>query len=343
MDTQQPHRTSSREVSAHVRHRDPRNDAEAVLGPGLSARVLEPSPPAVNTGPWFADDPTAVEPTTGGAVVAATGDGDISWEPAACERAAVVRYAQDHWLAYPKRLGPPPSYLAETSHNLRAIAFFVLSRARQEANGKIARRWTKGGFGTPFFGDDQQIRVEGAQLVVQDRNGIRSQPITTLRAAGDFVGVAPEGPTGIDFCDPPPPVDPDMPLLIQPESVRFLDDWFGFSTLVLERLRRIAGMPDDTRVQLWTEHFDPAIELGSAELGQRASYGASPGDSAIPFPYLYVSPWSPHQGDPWTAPFGGAALTLDELLSAEDQVATALEFYEGTFDLLHCEHGDDAA
>jgi len=39
--------------------RNPRAEAEDRLGGRYQARVLEPSPPTVRDGPWFADDPLA--------------------------------------------------------------------------------------------------------------------------------------------------------------------------------------------------------------------------------------------------------------------------------------------
>ena len=77
-----------------------------------------------------------------------------------------------------------------------------------------------------------------------------------------------------------------------------LADWFGFGCSVLEELRAGAPDADATRCQLWPEHFDLAIELGDADSGARAAYGASPGDAGHPDPYLYVSPWSEPPADP---------------------------------------------
>lgn len=74
---------------------------------------------------------------------------------------------------------------------------------------------------------------------------------------------------------------------------------------------------------------------GSAEAGQRASYGASPGDAGHDRPYLYVAPWHDPGGDAdddaedtfWNdATFDGATLGLRELREADDQFATALAF-----------------
>ena len=44
-------------------------------------RVLEPSPPAIASGPWFADDPAARgEVPPGRSVVSPVGTGDLRWD-----------------------------------------------------------------------------------------------------------------------------------------------------------------------------------------------------------------------------------------------------------------------
>lgn len=307
------------------RARHPRDEASAHLGRGRVGLVLEPSPPAVQDRPWFADDP--VDPDGVEGVVVSPVGPDQGWEELVVGDADLALFARDHSLVGPPSLPGPPSSLPTTRTSLTALAFYVLAPVRQAANGKIGLRWTKGGFGTPFFGDDRQVRVEADHLVVQERDTVRAEPISTLRAAGDLVGIVPHAPTGIEFHDAPSPVDPDEALDVDPDAVGFLDRWFGFSTLVLERLRHDAGSPDDARVQLWPEHFDPALELGDADAGTRASYGASPGDASSPLPYLYVSPWTAQSGAFWSAPFGGAALGLDELRRSSDPVGVALEFF----------------
>ena len=51
--------------------RNPQNEARIRINNRYDVRVLEPSPPAVNEGPWFADDPVA-----GGEVVPVEREGD---------------------------------------------------------------------------------------------------------------------------------------------------------------------------------------------------------------------------------------------------------------------------
>lgn len=312
---------------ATIRPRDARAEATARLGDGRQAVVLEPSPPAVEVGPWFADDPVAPA-RQDPAIVSPFATGQTTWADVVADDPSLTAFARDRWLAAHASLPEAPGDLATTRAALTALAFYVLAPARHQANGKIGLRWTLGGFGTPFFGADRQVRVEGDHLVVQEGDAVTTEAITTLRAAGAFVGVTPEAPAGIDFHDMPPLPDLDETLSVDAGAVAFLDRWFGFSTYVLERLRLDAGSPPDTRVQIWPEHFDPAIELGDADAGSRASYGASPGDADHPEPYLYVAPWTPREGEPWTASFGGAALPLAELRAAPDQAARATAFFQ---------------
>jgi hypothetical protein len=99
---------------------------------------------------------------------------------------------------------------------------------------------------------------------------------------------------------------------------------------VLEQLRAEAsGASEPSRVQLWPEHFDVAVETGSEEADQRATLGGSPGDDAHPEPYLYVVPWTARpEGELWQASaFRGAELAYADLLAAADQRAAALDFF----------------
>ena len=82
------------------------------------------------------------------------------------------------------RLQPVPDGYAATRESLRRLAVFVLAPARKAVNGKIGLRYTFGGFGTPFFGDDEQVRVAGGDAGAprwRHRRGAVSRP---LAAAG---------------------------------------------------------------------------------------------------------------------------------------------------------------
>jgi hypothetical protein len=97
---------------------------------------------------------------------------------------------------------------------------------------------------------------------------------------------------------------------------------------VLEQLRADQSDADPSIVQLWPEHFDIAFELGSESAGQRANFGASPGDEDHDEPYLYVGPWTAEvSGELWNAKgFNGAELPYSELIAAADQRRAAIDF-----------------
>ncbi len=259
--------------------RNPLAEAQRVLGP--DARVLEPSPPAVTEPPWFADDPTQGRPLDySGRLI------DAAWQ-------------RERWLGPFGRLAALPEGFAQTRLALHRLAEQTISPAREAANGKIGLRWTLGGFGTPFFGEDEQLRVEHGALVRQ-RGGRASleRPLAGVDAA----------------------------------AASALGEYYGFATSVLEALRAGSGAAlEPSRVQLWPEHFDVSVELGVESEGRRAGYGASPGDDEHPEPYLYVVPWGEVPSGPrWHAHgFAGAELSYAELLAAADQRALALEFLEG--------------
>lgn len=297
--------------------RDPRQEAIDRLGGEYDARVLEPSPPAVADGPWFADDPAARgEPADGRRIVSPVSTGDVLWDDLVRDDPDLAEWCAARWLGAYRRLGPVPENLVETRLALHRLAEHVLTPARQAVNGKIAMRYVAGGFGSPFFGEDVQVRVDGADLVVDSTEGERRAPITTLATAADHVGV---------------PLDAeDEPLAVDATASRFLGDWYGFTASVLEQLRAESGPElEASRVQLWTEHFDLATELGAESAGVRAGYGGSPGDELHPEPYFYVVPWDSRHatGDGWNASgYAGAELSYAELLAADDQRGAALDF-----------------
>jgi hypothetical protein len=309
--------------------RNARAEAEERLGGRYEARVLEPSPPPVTEGPWFADDPVARGEGPGDRpVVSPVGNGDLRWDDLAREDPDLAAWCADRWLGAPRRLGPAPATLAETRESLHAVGEQVVSKAREHANGKIALRYTRGGFGTPFFGDDVQVRVAGTELIVQEGVDERRGPITTLRVAGELVG-AHLLPADLEL--------DDAPLAVDAGAARFLGDWYGFAHSVLEELRAEADAAlEPSRVQLWPEHFDASVDLGAEAGGSRAGYGASPGDGEHAEPYLYVTPWSPPvDGELWNATaFRGADLPLAELLEAGDQRTAALDFLRARLEAL---------
>ena len=318
------------------RVRDARAEGNAVLGESFSARVLEPSPPADMSDPtYLAEDPTDPDLVDDGrTVVSPTSDGDVTWQQVALRDAQCAEFARTHWLGPRRRLTALPGRFAATRDAVHQLAFFAVAPWRFDAVGKLGLRYTRGGLGTPFHptrDGAQQARLDGPWLIFQTGDEVDWIEPTSVGEACAFLGIEYDEAWFDDFHDPLEPVGPDAELVLDPESVWELGDWFGFATGVLEELRRTDGAQQVGRVQLWPEHLDPAVELGSAEQGQRASYGASPGDADHDAPYLYVAPWS-DPGDSADDPywnddaFGGASLGHDELLDAEDQYATALDF-----------------
>lgn len=315
--------------------RDPRAEATSLLPPGYEARVLEPSPP-VNTDPdWFADDPTDPSDAKGTVVTPIPGEG-VTWEDLSRDDSSLTDYAHSHWLGPYRRLIPLPRGYDSTRRTLHQLAYFVVAPARHAANGKIGLRYTHRGFGTPFFGASRQSRVEDGVIVSQSEV-VDSLPITTLSQACEVFDL-PYRERWFDegFRDPPTPIAPDEPLEVDAESATAVGEWFGFGASVLEQTRRTTGAVGVSRVQLWPEHFDLAIEMGSPP--SRASYGASPGDDHHPEPYLYISAWGSidRSNAFWNdANFSGSSLPYRQLLEAEDQRATALAFFDEGYRILN--------
>ena len=321
---------------------NPRAEAQAKAGEAYDARVLEPSPPAVGVGPWFADDPVArdgaVRP-----VLSPVSSGDVTWESLAADDPALAAWCRERWLGpYPALAAVPASYEA-TRLALHAVAEQILKPARERANGKFGLRWVRGGFGTPYFGDDAQVSVRGATLNVVRAGERTGTPLTSLAAAaqalGDLAGEATQpaaesepatsGSAASAAMRPGASLSTDL-LPIDEAAASFIGDWFGFAYCVLEELRaRATEAQAPSRVQIWPEHFDAALELGDEAAGARAAYGCSPGDEHHPEPYLYVAPWTARPtGALWNAQgFAGAELLYADLLAAEDPRTLALEFF----------------
>lgn len=322
-----------------------RREANERLGGAYDARVLEPSPPAVNEGPWFACDPVNEgEPDAAGRpIVCPVTAADRTWDELCRDDQGLADWCADRWLGAwrPLRLAPKPGPLRATRDSLHALAEHVLSPARHAANGKIGLRYTRGGFGTPFFrndaGDDEQVRIEGDELVVDFGETAHRAPITTVGAAADFARCTAGAAAGAAYdeagvrgvYEPTTPFTPDAPLVLDPDAARFLGDWFGLAAGVVEQLRAEADAVDQpARVQLWPEHFDISVDLGDEAAGSRGTFGASPGDEAHDDPYFYVTHWADVPSDPfWNdAAFNGASLPLPDLAAAGNQRTAALDF-----------------
>jgi hypothetical protein len=312
---------------------DPRQEAHERTGGAYDVRVLEPSPPPVDEPPWFADDPVARgDAPSGRPVVSPVATGDVTWDDLCTDDPTLRDWCAARWLAAHRRLTAPsdPAALVATRCAWQALAEHVLAPARHAATGKIGLRFTRHGFGTPWFAtpDPVQLRVEGAELVRDTHTAERREPVTTVGAAARLAGRAP-GPVP-DLYEPTTPLEPDTALAVDPAAAVLLGDWFGFGASVLEQLRADAAPPDaPSRVQLWPEHFDLSVDAGDEAAGARGTFGASPGDDAHEEPYLYVTHWADVSADPFwdDASFAGASFPLSALVAADDQVATALAFF----------------
>lgn len=320
----------------------PRNaqaEAAAIAGEGFEARVLEPSPPTVAIGPFFADDPVAAVPAGPDkrAIVPTGVAGDLTWDDwlaESDERAEHATWIAERFLGGHRRLPAVPTTLAATRVALHRLAAYAIAPARYNDNSKFGLRATHGGFGTSFFGNDRQVRVEGLDLIDQQGTDIRSTPITSLNAAAVFLDSELSSEAGAEP-DSPPIGDADADLDIDAEASAFLGAWFAMAFAALEAVRADADSVDASRPQLWPGHFDPAIEVGDED--HRGSYGASPGDPAIDEPYLYVSIWWPERigidtDDPfWNAPsFTGSILRLSDFPPGADPVVVARDFWLDT-------------
>jgi hypothetical protein len=316
--------------------RDARAEAQGIVGDGFVARVLEPSPPAVMDGDWFADDPVAADAESGAKVVSPVSGTAVTWDAWLHDHPEHASWAADRWLGAYLRLPHPPATFAETKLAFHRLAVYVVSPARRRANGKIALRFTFGGIGTPFFGDDEQVRVAGTHLVRERAGAANAERISTLGAAAAFALDGPPDVAWAEEFDVPPAGDPDEDLAIDGEAAAFLGDWYGFVYSVLEEVRADPESTETSRVQLWPEHFDAAFDCLPDD--RRATFGASPGDAAVEEPYLYVLPSNfdaAPASDCWNADrFNGGVLRMSDLVDAPDQRAAAVAFCRRCRDVL---------
>jgi hypothetical protein len=219
----------------------------------------------------------------------------------------------------------PPSFTSSRDA-LHAIAEQVLSAAYFHATTHIGLRPTPRGFGTPEYGDQERVRVDATALVHERAGTTRRHEITSLRAASGFVGVPLGAPP---VFTPATSFSPDEPLRIDRDAALALADWYALGAALLIDLRSAHADVSSSDIQLWPEHFDLACELGDSDAGSRANYGASPGDTTIPEPYLYVGPWLPERRTGTLGQYSfGAARTYAELRRTGEAGAAGRAFLE---------------
>ena len=318
------------------RYHHPAAEAADVAGIDYEARVLEPSPPAVLDDDFFAEDAADPASASGRPVVTPHSGGDLTWDDLIAEHPEIAEFATARWLGARRELPQLPADFPSARADFHRLAYGVVAEARRIANGKFGLRFTQDGFGTPFFADNRQVRIAGNLIVVQQGDAVSAAPISTLRAAADFVGIEPG--TKAAEKDSPELGDINSALDARSEVGEFLGEWFGLATAALEELRHTPGAHEPDRVQLWPGHFDPAIAVGHPDVGQKAFYGFSPGDRVRNEPYIYVSCFTePDYRDPfWNEKsFSGALLGLRDLLESDDHYGAALAFLRGGYDRLH--------
>jgi hypothetical protein len=221
-------------------------------------------------------------------------------------------------------LRPLPESFGATRRALHRIAEEVVAPARKPHN-EIALTQTLGGFGTPPFeheGRRLQVRVDGADIVVEEDGDERRAAIESVGQAAELVGadlfpdVTPSDATALD---------------IDPAAADRLAEFYAFGRRVLESfVAELSPADEPSPINLWPEHFDIATEAGPESLGRRANYGASPGDDDHPEPYVYVGPWQPQtRGGLWNATaFDGAELGYAELVAADDPDGLVADFFD---------------
>lgn len=228
---------------------------------------------------------------------------------------------------------PPPNYV-DTRDALHRVARYVITPRRQEIDGRERLMQLPGGFGTPTLGNDTQMRIDGANLVVRTGPQTVSEPISTLRRAGELIGVKPNDATAEP--DIPQMGDLDETLAVDTVAATYLGRWFEYTWAVLSALIEDEASTEPSEIVLWSHHLDPAIELLSDD--RKASYGGSAGDGSIAEPYLYVAPWAGVEVNPgpyWNAEgYTGATLRVSELAIGDDPIEAGLSFLRHGRDLL---------
>ena len=198
---------------------DARKEAFDQVGGRFDARVLEPSPPAVTVPPWFADDPVAPERARrpGLPLLGPVSSADLTWDDLTRDEPDLADWCAARWLGAYRRLGalPDRAVRVATCNALHAVAEHVLAPARRRATGKIGLRFTVGRLRDPVL----RVGRAGARArvptwwwcapVSEDRT-----PITTIDAAGRFVGIEPGAPA--DLYQPATTVEPDAALAVDP-------------------------------------------------------------------------------------------------------------------------------
>jgi len=132
----------------HAVAHDPAAEAAVVVGDGYDVRVLEPSPPAVAEGPFWADDPADPASPGAGPMVAPHSGADLTWDDLIAARPGLADFASDRWLGARRQLPVLPPDYPPALFDFHRLAYSVVAEARYRCNGKFGLRYVRGGCGT---------------------------------------------------------------------------------------------------------------------------------------------------------------------------------------------------
>ena len=203
---------------------------------------------------------------------------------------------------------------ATTRTELHRVAAHVLARRRFVVTGRFGLRVTPGGFGTPLFGDDEVVRIDGAAMLRERRVDDRAITATHALVGATLGDLAAFADVDLDAefsagSDTPELGDPAAPLQIDAPSIAVMAEWYRKGAEAIDdRVARLGDAGDAAVAQIWPEHFDLGMDVAVGT--SRANLGVSPGDGFSPEPYLYVGPWSadrPGDAAYWNASFGALA------------------------------------
>ena len=186
--------------------------------------------------------------------------------------------------------------LTATRQSLHRAAEHLLAAARKRATGEITLLPAPDGVTTPPLPDGRVVSLEGGDVVVRRPSGERRAPLTTLAEAAGAVGLQPGFPwsshrPGTDY-------EPHAELAVDPTAAAALARWFALGDEALRALAIEIPAEQPSAPAIFPEHFDLGITAG------KVNYGFSPGDDAIPTPYVYVGPHELTDDEIWNAPFG---------------------------------------
>lgn len=223
------------------------------------------------------------------------------------------------------QMSPLPDEYTPTREALHAVAEHILGAASYAAIGKIGLRGNESGFVTQDM-NGHTLTVSGPFITDSERSLLLTG--STLADVAEWAGIAPGAPATVYA--PLTPLDLETPLDIDGDCAVMIGEWFAGMQTVLDGL--VDDATDADPIQLWPEHFDLATAIGSKADGRRANYGASPGDGAIPEPYLYVGPWDIAGTQERVPKFvfthsWGTAMPYSELKNAADPIAAAEGFF----------------